>query len=116
VKTVLLAILFAAGAELKIWQNASLDYSGSLDGGLAVVAILLSVLLGFNAPNGTMAFLGSAAASAPGISYSMIGYGLLEMGGILHALSFGGIGLACYIVVQKHQNRRRLPETAMHST
>jgi hypothetical protein len=111
VKTVWLAILFASGAELMMWHNASLDYSGLREGGLTAVAILFCFLLGYNAPKSSLAFLGSAGASAPAISYSMIGYGLLEMGGILHAFSFGGIGLICYTIFQKHQNRGRVPDT-----
>jgi CHASE2 domain-containing sensor protein len=35
------------------------------------------------------AYLGSVVLSAPAIAYSMVGYGLLPMGGILHALCAG---------------------------
>jgi hypothetical protein len=55
-----------------------------------------------------MAFYGSVALSVPAISYSMIGYGLLEMGGYFHAFSFGLIGLVFYKVIHNFRTHRPL--------
>ncbi|HTR42633.1 MAG TPA: hypothetical protein VMH87_13555 [Pseudomonadales bacterium] len=78
-------------AELMIYFFAR-EYSGTLDTVLFGVAIFGAIALGIFAKRAFMAFCGAAALAAPAIAYSMGGYGLLEMGGFLHALVLGGIG------------------------
>ena len=43
-------------------------------------------------------YLGSVALIAPAVSYSMVGYGVLEMGGYLHVLMAGVWALVPYVI------------------
>ncbi len=57
------------------------------------------------------AYFGSVALSAPAIGYSMIGYGFLEMGGILHALCAGVYVLPFHYFFQRSRRKRLETET-----
>jgi CHASE2 domain-containing sensor protein len=48
-----------------------------------------SLVLAWFEPRRFFAYVGSVAFSVPAISYSMLGYGALEMGGWFHALIAG---------------------------
>lgn len=91
-KSVILALLLAATAQAVIYRLALREYSEALGIGLFVVAVIGAVVLGIFASRPFMAFCGSVALAAPAISYSMVGYGLLEMGGFFHAFALGGLG------------------------
>ena len=90
------ALIYAAVAEWVIYCFASSEYSGAVEAFLAVVAIAGAIALGIYAKRPFMAFCGATALGAPAISYDMLGYGLLEMGGFFHAFSFGVIGVVAY--------------------
>ena len=57
-------------------------------------------------------YFGSVALAAPGISYSMIGYGALEMGGWFHALSAGVWVLPFYFLFRRIRARTERSEPA----
>ena len=48
-----------------------------------------SLVLAWRVSHRSYAYFGSVAMAVPAIAYAMLGYGLLEMGGILHALAAG---------------------------
>src|SRR5882724_10994474 len=54
---------------------------------------LCTVALAWFEERPLLAYLGSVALAAPAISYSMLGYGTLEMGGWFHALAAGVLAL-----------------------
>lgn len=108
-KTVFVVVTFAAFLQFLICLPAFSKYSGQLEWALTMMAILGWVILAFTAPNGLLAFCGSVAISVPFISYSMLGYGPLEMGGFVHAFCGGGFGLACYFLVKRCKIRKQQP-------
>ena len=105
-KIVIAAIIVAAVLQFAVCHLIS--YSGKIDLVLTIIGIFGWIVLGFTAPNEFMAFCGSVALGVPGISYSMVGYGLLEMGGYIHALCFGGYGFACYKLIQYFKQKKSL--------
>jgi len=56
-----------------------------------------------------LVYLGSVALAAPGISYSMLGYGALEMGGWFHALVAGVWALPFYFLFRRIRGSRPAP-------
>jgi hypothetical protein len=107
VKTVIAMLIIAAVTQITICCTPGLEYSGTIDGLLTIEWLVGSLFLGFNAPNQRLAFLCSVGLSVPNLSYSMVGYGLLEMGGYLHALSFGVMGLVFYKVIHHFKTRKQ---------
>jgi len=105
-KTVIAAIIVSAILQITICLPAFAEYSNRADLVLTIIGIIGCIALGFNAPNKFMAYCGAVALGIPGISYSMVGYGLLEMGGFVHALGFGLLGLICYGLVQTCKARK----------
>ena len=97
-KTVFTVIGVAAVLQFLVCKSVS--YSDRSFWVLTVVGFVGWIVLGLNAPNGFMAFCGSVASGVPSISYSMIGYGPLEMGGFVHAFSFGVYGFVSYKIIQ----------------
>ena len=53
------------------------------------------------------AYLGSVALAAPGISYSMLGYGGLEMAGWFHAFAVGLWSLPFYFIFRQVRARKQ---------
>jgi hypothetical protein len=104
-KTIIAAVIVAAILQFVVCQPAFSNYSGKIDLSLMIIAILGWIVVGFNAPNGLMAFCGCVALGIPSISYSMLGYGVLEMGGFLHAFAFGGYGFICYKIFRHFKKR-----------
>jgi hypothetical protein len=100
-KAVFLALVYAAVVEWRIFRFESSGYSATIETGLTAVAFVGSIPVGILAKRQLMAFCGGLALGAPAISYSMLGYGLLETGGIVHVLPFGFLG------VMTHQLARR---------
>ena len=62
-----------------------------------------SLLLAWHVHRLFLAYFGSVALSAPAIAYSMVGYGLLTMGGIFHALFLGIYVLPFHYIFQRYQ-------------
>jgi len=60
-----------------------------------------SLILAWFEPRLRFVYLGSVILSAPCISFSMLGYGLLEMGGLLHAFCAGVPALAFHDLFQR---------------
>jgi hypothetical protein len=105
-KTVFATVVVAAVTQAIICRVPGLEYSGTIDGLLMFEWLVGSLFLGFNAPNLKMAFWGSVGLSVPPISYSMVGYGLLEMGGFPQALSCGAMGMLFYPIIQHFKARK----------
>ena len=101
VKSVLPALLYAALAEWWMYRFASSAYSASVETGLTIVAFVGAIPVGVFARRPLMAFCGGVALGAPVIGYSMIGYGLLEMGGFIHAATFGVWPVIAYELSRK---------------
>jgi hypothetical protein len=95
-KPIFLALSYAAISESVICHFASQEYSATVDAILTIFAVLGSIVLGIFAPGEFMAFCGASGLATPAISYSMLGYGFLEMGGLVHALAFGIVGSAAF--------------------
>ncbi|HVU28007.1 MAG TPA: hypothetical protein VHG71_09765 [Verrucomicrobiae bacterium] len=107
-KTVIATLIIAGITQLIICRIPGLEYSGAVDGFLTIEWLVGSLLLGFNAPSRRLAYLCSVGLSVPAISYSMVGYGFLEMGGYVHALLSGIVGLVFYAVIQSFKQRKVL--------
>jgi CHASE2 domain-containing sensor protein len=84
-----------------------MEYSGTVESVLIAFWATISLLLAWFVRRRTYVYLASVALSAPAIGYSMVGYGFLEMGGIVHALSSGLLVLPFHRFFQ-HWQRRRL--------
>jgi hypothetical protein len=52
------------------------------------------------------AYFMSVTLSVPAIAYSMLGYGFLEFGGVLHALVAGVYALPIHFVFQRYRRNR----------
>jgi hypothetical protein len=65
------------------------EYSDTIECLLLCVWAIGSLLLALFVRRQFYVYFGSVAFSAPAIAYSMLGYGLLPMGGIFHALCAG---------------------------
>ena len=53
-----------------------------------------------------LVYLGAVTLAAPGISYSMLGYGALEMGGWLHAFAAGVLAIPFHLLFRHLRGRR----------
>jgi hypothetical protein len=95
-RAVLTAVAIGGVAELVVYRSALKDYSEAICILMFVAAAAGALALGRLAPGRLLAFCGSVALAAPGIAYSMIGHGLLEMGGFLHAFAAGIFGIAAW--------------------
>jgi hypothetical protein len=51
-------------------------------------------------------YWGSVSLSVPGIAYSMLGWGLLEFGGVIHALMAGVYAIPFWILFNARRTRR----------
>lgn len=56
-------------------------------------------------------YFGSVGLSAPAIGYSMVGYGLVEMGGIIHALCAGMFAVLFHFIFQRFKSGRQQSKT-----
>jgi hypothetical protein len=88
-----------------------MEYSSTVFGVLAAVWAIGSLVLAWFVRRRFFAYFGSVALSAPALGYSMIGYGFLEMGGIIHALSAGVYVLPFHYFFQRLRRRRLETET-----
>ena len=105
-KAVFLALLYAASVEWLMYRFASMEYSASIETGLTVVAFIGAIPVGMFARRPLMAYFAGLALGAPVVSYSMLGYGLLEMGGLFHAMTFGIVGVVAYEVAHRFKRFR----------
>ena len=87
-----------------------MEYSGTVDLLLFVLWAVASLLLAWFVRRLFYVYLGSVALSAPMIGYSMVGYGLLPMGGLIHALCAGIYVLPFYFLFQRFQKQKRESE------
>ena len=99
----------AVVTEALIYRTATREYSPVIDALLVAAWGLGSLVLAWFEPRRRFVYLGSVALSAPCISYSMLGYGLLEMGGFVHALCAGVYALPFHYVFQCLRKRRHQP-------
>ncbi len=85
-----------------------MDYSGTIEFLVLAIWMIGSLFLGWYVPRLFYAYIGSVVLSAPLIGYSMVRYGLLPMGGILHALCAGiyvlPIHFICHRYIKKKSN------------
>lgn len=84
-----------------------MEYSDTVQTLLYGLWAIGSLLLAWMVRRRFYVYFGSVALSAPAISYSMIGYGFLEMGGILHALAAGMWALPVHYFFQRIRTFRR---------
>jgi hypothetical protein len=81
-------------------------YSDTIDSTLFIIWIVGSLLLAWFVRRRFYVYFGSVALAAPAIAYSMYGYGILEMGGILHALLDGLLPLPFHYFFQRFRSRK----------
>ncbi len=89
-----------------------MEYSDVIQGCLFGVWAIGSLVIAWYVRRRLYAYFGSVALSAPAIGYSMVGYGLLEMGGMLHALCAGIYALPFHYFFQRFRLRKRPVETS----
>jgi hypothetical protein len=83
-----------------------MEYSNTVQWLLLGVWAIGSLLLAWFVRRRFYVYFGSVALSAPTISYSMLGYGFMEMGGILHVLCAGVYALPFHYFFQRSRQRR----------
>jgi hypothetical protein len=76
----------------------------SLQAGLIVLWAVGSLLGCWFIRKRSLAYLASTGLAAPGIAYSMVGYGILEFGGILHAMAAGLYALPFHFLFHRKKN------------
>lgn len=84
-----------------------MEYSGTVEILLVAFWATFSLVLAWFVRRRFYVYFASVVLSAPAIRYSMVAYGYLEMGGIIHALSCGLFILPFHHFFQ-HWRRRRL--------
>jgi CHASE2 domain-containing sensor protein len=82
-----------------------MKYSDSIEFVLLGLWAIGSLLLAWFVRRRIYAYAGSVGLSVPAIAYSMVGYGLLPMGGILHALCAGIFVLPFHYFFQRSRNK-----------
>jgi len=82
-----------------------IEYSGAVEFVLFGLWAVGSFLLARFVRRRFYAYMGSVAISSPAIAYSMIGYGLLPMGGIFHAIMAGLYVLPFHYFFQRSRNK-----------
>jgi hypothetical protein len=70
-----------------------------------------SVVLAWCEPRLAYVYWGSVVLAAPSISYSMLGYGLLPMGGLLHPFMAGIYAVPFWYLFERIR-KRKLEKTA----
>jgi hypothetical protein len=83
-----------------------MDYSSAVLGILSAFWAVGSLALAWFVRRRFYAYFGSVALSAPAIAYSMVGHGLLEIGGILHSLVVGLYALPFHYFFQRFRVRK----------
>jgi CHASE2 domain-containing sensor protein len=83
-----------------------MTYSSTLEIFLVVLWAVVSLVLAWFVRRKFYVYLGSVAFSAPMIGYSMVGYGLLPMGGIIHGFCAGLFVLPFYFLFQRLRMRK----------
>jgi hypothetical protein len=99
-------ILGFSGFRLGALNTISrMDYSGTGEFVLFGLWAVGSLLLAWFVRRRFYAYVGSVALSAPAIAYAMVGYGLLPMGGIFHAIMSGLYVLPFHYFFQRSRNK-----------
>ena len=84
-----------------------MNYSGTVEFIFIAVWAVGSLLLAWFIRRRFYAYCGSVALSAPAIVYSMVGYGLLPMAGVVHGLLAGVYVLPFHYFFQRLRLRRQ---------
>ena len=84
-----------------------MTYSRTIQFVLVSIWAIGSLVLAWFVRRRKFVCFGSVALAVPGIAYSTIGYGLLELGGIVHALAAGVYALPCHYFFQRSRERKR---------
>jgi hypothetical protein len=109
VRVIVPCLLIAGAAEYKVCHIHPDDYTENTTGLFALGWAICSIVLAWLEPRMFFTYCGSVALAAPMISYSMLGYGGLEMGGWFHALSAGGFALIIHAVFNHLRARKAAP-------
>jgi CHASE2 domain-containing sensor protein len=88
-----------------------MEYSSTIEFVLFGLWAVGSLLLAWFVRRRLYAYLGSVGLSAPAIAYSMVGYGMLPMGGILHALLAGVYALPFHYFFQRFRLHKQKTES-----
>jgi CHASE2 domain-containing sensor protein len=105
VKTFAPCFAFAVLAETLIYRGATREYSPWVLALLTAVWGLGSLAIAWFEPRLRFVYFGSVVLAAPSISYSMLGYGLLEMAGFIHAICAGAYAIPAYFLMQRFKVR-----------
>ena len=100
-------LVFAVIAEVLIYRAAAREYSPVILALLTAGWGFGSMILAWFEPRQRFVYYGAVVLSAPCISYSMLGYGLLEMGGFLHAFCAGVYALPFHYLFQRIRVRQQ---------
>ena len=86
-----------------------MEYSSMVEFLLFVFWAVGSLLLAWFVWRRHLVYIGSVVLSAPMIGYSMVGYGELPMGGVIHAICAGLFALPFHYFFQRFRVRRMDP-------
>ena len=103
-KSLVQCFVFAGVSEALIYRVAAREYSPLIFGLLSVTWGLGSLSLAWFEPRRGFVYLGSVVLSAPSLSYSMLGYGIVEMGGFV-AFCAGVYVLPVHYLLQRVRAR-----------
>ena len=105
-KSLLTCIAISLVALVIIHLLADRPYSESITISLMIAWGLATVGLAGYEARLSRVYWGSVALAIPGIAYSMIGWGLLEFGGIFHALMAGIYAIPFWLLFQRLRKRK----------
>ncbi len=84
-----------------MYRSATREYSPTILAILAAIWGFGSLALAWFEPRLRFVYFGSVALAAPAISYSMLGYGVLEMAGLIHAFCAGAYAIPAHVIIQR---------------
>jgi len=99
-------LLASALAEAMIYHFAHRSYVEAVTIALLIGWAIGSLLVAWFEPRLLCMYWGSVALAAPAISYSMLGHGIPEMGGLLHPLMAGIYAVPFWYLFRRIRNRR----------
>ena len=100
-KSLLTCVAVSAIALVVIHYFAAHPYSESITISLMIGWGVASIFLAGCESRLSRVYWGSVVLAAPGIAYSMLGWGFLEAGGILHALMSGVYAIPFWLLFQR---------------
>ncbi|MCC7375126.1 MAG: hypothetical protein IT581_10775 [Verrucomicrobiales bacterium] len=87
-----------------------MQYSAAMQWVLIVAWLSASAGIAWRPRWARTACVGAAIAAAPAVAYSMLGYGLLPMGGLVHVGVAGLYGGVLHWIVARWKKSKRTPE------